>query len=220
LDRDGTCALVIVDMQVNGTSAQLGFDLAMDRLSPGIADAYHHRIDTTVIPAIQHILGYFRGEGLPVFHVVSGSQFPDYRDVPGSTREWLRRLEWESGVSGIMSADEAGFAIRPELTPTPAERVVRKTTFSAFAGTELEPMLSAGGVENLVVVGVTTCVCVESTARSAVDLGFRCVLVDRALADYDDDAHRASLRGFAASLGRVVESAESLIEAIDAGVPV
>ena len=220
LARDGTCALVIVDMQVNGTSATLGFDLAMDRLSPGIADTYHDRIETTVIPEIQRILGYFRDESLPVFHVVSGSRFPDYRDVPAPTREWLRRLERESGISGLMWAGEAGFAIRPELTPTPAERVVRKTTFSAFAGTELGPMLSADGVKDLVVVGVTTCVCVESTARSAVDLGFRCVLVDEALADYDDSAHRASLRGFAASLGRVVESAESLIEAIEAGVPV
>lgn len=76
--------------------------------------------------------------------------------------------------------------------------VVRKTRYDPFCGTPLEAELRARGVGDLVVCGVTTNVCVESTVRHAHDLDFPVRIVEDAVASYDRALHEASL----ATMGR------------------
>ena len=73
----------------------------------------------------------------------------------------------------------------PELTPRARELVVRKHHNSAFAGTDLEARLKALEVANVVLAGFTTNHCVDSTARSAFDRGFRVFVVSDAVAAFD-----------------------------------
>lgn len=89
-----------------------------------------------------------------------------------------------------------------------ARRQFRKTRYNAFTHPMLEPALRAEGIEDLVVCGVATHLCVESTARSAFDLDFRVFLVADASASRRKELHAASLRTMADGVARIVSSAE------------
>jgi nicotinamidase-related amidase len=89
--------------------------------------------------------------------------------------------------------DGPGHAIKPEALPIPGELVFRKHVNSAFIGTDLEAHLRANGIEELVVVGITTDHCVSTTARMAANLGFTVTVVEDATATFErqgpDGAH-------------------------------
>jgi nicotinamidase-related amidase len=72
------------------------------------------------------------------------------------------------------------------------------------------------GIKSLVITGVSTNACVETTARDAADRGYACVIVDEATADYDEQAHDATLRAFHFNLGRVARTSQEVISALGA----
>ena len=106
------------------------------------------------------LLALARREGTPVFHVV------------------------HHGRDGAPAFDPAGVfvAIVPELSPEPGEPVIVKRLPNAFAGTELDAMVRATGRTELIIAGFATHMCVSSTARSAIDLGYRSTIVAAATA--------------------------------------
>lgn len=220
LTKDGKTALLIIDMHYMDASADQGFNLAVDRLRPGAMDYFNDRNENLVIPTIQRLLQYFRANQLPVVFVVIGSDYRDYRDVPTRARDRIRALEEQSGVDDILWTGNPGFAIRKEIEPLPDEMVVRKRTFGAFNSSQIDELLRLLGVENLVLTGVSTNACLETTARDAADRGYGCVVVDEGAADYDPEAHDASLRAFHFNFGRIVRSAQDVIDALDSGEPV
>lgn len=217
LTRDGKTCLLIVDMQKTVVSRDHGFALAMDRVSPGMGDDRQERIEKLVIPTIQQLLGYFREQELPVIYLAVGSSHRDYRDLPAPFRETHQALEAASGVQDTLWEGSEGYAIREEVAPLPGELVIRKRSFGAFNSSNIDEELTNRGIENLVITGVGTSACVETTARDAADRGYRCVLVDEGMASYDPAAHEATLRAFHNDFGRVVSSAEEIIDAIDSG---
>jgi nicotinamidase-related amidase len=109
------------------------------------------------------------------------------------------------------------FQILEELAPRKGEEVIRKTTYGAFNSTDLEERLRRQGITSLVITGVTTSACVETTARDAADRGFGVVLVDEGTCDWDQEYHLASLRAFRRLFGDVAKSAEDVIEALEEG---
>src|SRR6266540_3588209 len=96
------------------------------------------------------------------------------------------------------------YVVRPE----PDDDVIVKHRYSAFMGTELDPLLRAQGVENLIIVGVTTNVCVESTARDGYMLDYHIVLVEDCTASYSEEPHQATLANIRRAFGRVVTTEE------------
>ncbi|HWW25369.1 MAG TPA: cysteine hydrolase, partial [Caulobacter sp.] len=78
--------------------------------------------------------------------------------------------------------------------PAPGELVVRKTRYSAFVGTDLDQRLRDMGVDTLVVAGLTTECCVDSTVRDAFDLDYHVFVAADACAAYEADLHEASLK--------------------------
>ena len=96
------------------------------------------------------------------------------------------------------------YVVRPE----PDDDVIVKHRYSAFMGTELDPLLRAQGVENLIIVGVTTNVCVESTARDGYMLDYHIVLVEDCTASYSEEPHQATLANIRRAFGRVVTAEE------------
>jgi len=213
-----TTALVIVDMQYNDAAAEQGANLAFELIDPGSTAYFTQRIEHLVIPTIQRLLESFRSNSMHVIFLRIGSRFQDLHDMPPRLRESIRQLERESGVKDIMWSENPSYQIRTELAPRPGELIVDKTTFGAFTSTTLDSLLKARNIETLVFTGVNTNCCVETTARDAADRGYGCVIVDEGTADYDQEAHDASLRAFYFNYGRIVRSVDDLVAALEAGV--
>jgi nicotinamidase-related amidase len=96
---------------------------------------------------------------------------------------------------------EPGHGIVAALAPLAGEPVIDKPGKGAFYATDLQAMLAKRGIENLVVCGVTTEVCVHTTVREANDRGYRCIVPGDACASYFPDFHQAALRMISAQGG-------------------
>lgn len=214
LRPDASTALIVTDMQYHDASADQGFVRALEKMDPGSMDYYVRRLEEQVVPAIADLLTAFRARTMPVIYLTLGSDFEDYRDLAPRFRGWMLDFEEASGVTGIFWKGNPAFEIRKELAPGPDDVVIRKRTFSAFNSSDFDNYLRYAGISNLVITGVTTNACIESTARDAADRGFACVLVEDGTADYDEDAHIATLNGFHFNFGRVA-TARDVIAAIE-----
>lgn len=208
-------ALLVIDMQYHDASADQGMNLAYDRLNPGCMDYFNKRNEELVIPTIRTLLNDSRAKGMRVIYLTVGSQYRDLRDMPERTRALIRSIEAESGVPDMFWAGNPAFAIREEIKPMPDETVINKVTWGAFNSSYIDLALRSMGVKSLVITGISTNSCVETTSRDAADRGYGCVIVDEATADYDVEAHDAALRGFFFNFGRIVKSADDVIHALD-----
>lgn len=217
LRKDGTTALVIIDVQYRDAHPEHGVGLAMEKIIPGSMDYFFERVEAKLIPSIRTLLTYFRANRLPVIHVLLGSDYRDLRDCPPRFREWVAKLEADSGVRDIFWSGGKGYEVREEIAPVEGETIVRKLTMGAFNSGNIDTVLRSMGITSLVVAGVSTNACVETTARDAADRGYATVIVDDATADYDQAAHDATLRAFHFNLGRVVRTSADLVRAFEAG---
>jgi nicotinamidase-related amidase len=114
------------------------------------ADDWAETHNPDVVERIGRLVGAARERGEPVFWIL--------HNEPGSGDEF----DPDNGAVRVMS----------ELQPAEAEPVLRKTTINAFASTDLEERLRAAGADRLVICGIRTEQCVETTTRAAADLGF------------------------------------------------
>lgn len=92
----------------------------------------------------------------------------------------------------------------PGLEPKPGELVISKQYPSAFFGTSLAPMLTAQGIDTVLIGGVTTSGCIRATAVDACQNGFRPFLVEEACGDRHEEPHRANLFDISAKYGEVI----------------
>jgi len=179
-------ALLVIDMQRDfllpeGYAAQAGLDIA-----PLVA---------TIRP-IEKLLAVGRKAGLLIVHTREG-HVPDLSDCPPYKLERSRRAGAEIGSKGplgrLLIRGEVGHDFVEVLRPLEREIVIDKSGYSAFVHTGLQQMLTKRGIETLILTGVTTEVCVSSTLRTAIDLGYRCITVSDACASGDPDLHKAAL---------------------------
>ena len=89
---------------------------------------------------------------------------------------------------------EPGWEIIDDLAPLPGEPIIDTPGKGAFYATELENILTQHGIENLLVCGVTTEVCVNTTVREANDRGYRCVVLVDCCASYFPEFHEMGLK--------------------------
>jgi len=94
----------------------------------------------------------------------------------------------------ILIRGEPGHDIIPELYPIDGEPVIDKPGKGAFFETDLQLMLQNCDIENLIVCGVTTEVCVNTTVREANDRGYRCVVLADCCASYFPEFHEVGLK--------------------------
>jgi nicotinamidase-related amidase len=209
-------ALVVVDMQYNDASADQGFGLALSRIEPGSMDYFNERNEAIVVPNIARLVSALRERAVPVVWVCVGSQYRDLRDLPARHREWIRRIERESGVPDILWAGSPAYAIRRELDPRDEDVVVRKTAFGAFTSSTIDATLRNMNVDTIVVAGIATNCCVSTTVRDAADLGYGVVLVEDCTADYDRVTHETAIRGLFFNFARVALTVDDVVSAVDA----
>lgn len=107
--------------------------------------------------------------------------------------------------------------IIPELGVQPDEVVIDKSRPSAFYGTRLEPVLTGMGIRNLIICGVTTNICVETTARDAGQRDYGTFVVRDAVAEFLPERNHYALFGLAWMFAHVVELAQ--VERAWAAVP-
>jgi len=185
LPPDGGVALLIIDMQRDflepgGFGAALGNDVS--RLQ-------------AIVPTVQRLRQAFCDRNLLVIQTVEGHQ-ADLSDCPASKRRRGRGTLniGDSGPMGrILVLGEPGNGIIAELTPTPAEIVIEKPGKGAFYATPLQAILQDHSITHLVLTGVTTEVCVQTTMREANDRGYECLLVEDATESYFPDFKQATL---------------------------
>jgi nicotinamidase-related amidase len=152
------------------------------------------RLRVAVQP-IQQVLAAARKAGLLVIHTREGHR-PDLTDAPplkvdrGDPKTRIGAL---GPMGRILVRGEPGHDIIPELYPAPGEPIVDKPGKGAFYQTDLELMLKNRGIDTLLVCGVTTEVCVNTTVREANDRGFRCLVLSDCCASYFPEFHQAGL---------------------------
>ena len=112
------------------------------------------------------------------------------------------------GLGGLCRAGSSGSDFAEGIGPSgaPNEIVVSKHRFSAFSGTSLDLVLRSNGIKTLVMTGVATDVCVESTTRDACFRDYRVVLAEDCVAGFSAERHRASLSVLSRSFGTVASS--------------
>lgn len=197
-------ALVIIDMQyaTGHRDGALGRRLAAGGSEVG--DARFTRIETLVVPNIKRLQEDFRGRGGEIVHVTIGAARADCSDAPPHMKELFRSL---GNVIG--SPDHA---ILDELAPRDGETVINKTSIGAFASTGLDHLLRSLGKDQLYVVGISSNMCVDSTAREAADRGYKVTLVEDACATTHAHLHDATMTNFQRLFGRVISTREALEE--------
>jgi nicotinamidase-related amidase len=187
------CALVIIDMQ-------------RDFLEPGgFGEALGNDVSQLrkIVAPLRALLGAARDARLTVIHTREGHR-PDMTDAPRSKVERgapSMRIGDRGPMGRILIRGEAGHDIIPELYPVAGEPVLDKSGKGAFYQTDLDLMLRNRGIENLLVCGVTTEVCVHTTVREANDRGYRCIVVGDCCGSYFPEFHEVGLRMIAAQGG-------------------
>ena len=180
------CALLIIDMQRDfvepgGFGEMLGNDVSQLR--------------RTIEPN-RKLLGAWRKAGWSVIHTREGHR-PDLTDLPPAKkiRGRSKTCIGDSGPMGrILVRGEAGHDIIPELYPLPTEPVIDKPGKGAFFATDLHSILQNRGIRQLIVTGVTTEVCVNTTVREANDRGYDCLVPADCVGSYFPEFQEMGLK--------------------------
>jgi nicotinamidase-related amidase len=172
--------------------------------------AGQRRNNPHAVELIAELLAHFRNTGAPVFHIRHANMSPTSRFNPTNP----------------------GHAVKQEAREIEGEPVIVKTVNSAFIGTDLEQRLRAQSIEAVVIVGVTTNHCVETTTRMSGNLGFETLLVRDATWTFDrtgpdgeahaaEDIHQMTLSNLSGEFAEIVTAAQvcaRLVPGSEAGV--
>ncbi len=187
----GNAALVVVDVQ-NDFCADDGY---FGRVGADVKAVQR------VIPTLQRLIEHARKAGVLVVFV-QAIYDPEYVSAPMRERNLRKGREMSRCLTGSWGADFYG------VRPKPGEPVVIKHRYSGVINTELDAVLKRHGVKSLLMTGVATDTCVESTARDAYFIDYYVTLVEDCCGAFNEQDHAGALARFDRDYGAVVTADE------------
>lgn len=191
--------LLVVDVQNDfvsskGSAAQRGDDV-------NAAQA--------MVPRLTRLIEEARRVGLTIVYI--RTTHSEWTDTPS----WIYRKSQEKTLSTCREGSW-GAEFYDGISPLPDERVVIKHRYSAFINTDLNTVLKAKGIQSVLVTGVATNVCVETTTRDAYMFDYYVTMVEDCAAAYEPRLHEGTLEnmrrhfGLVASSGEIIETWKGL----------
>jgi ureidoacrylate peracid hydrolase len=217
----------IPDYVIERIMAKRGKLEVFDRFDPAktaflvidMQNFYVAEVDTaiSIVPNINRLAAVCREKGVPVIWVIMKCA-----EKEGAPSDWpIYHTYFFTEAKGQnhltkLSPGNPGYEIYPDLEVKPEDRVVTKKRFSPFiqGASDLHDILQGEGIENLIVAGTATNMCSESTARDAMMLDYKVVMVEDANAARYDEDHIAGLTSFYQSFGDV-KSTDATIAMLD-----
>ena len=202
----GRTAMMMIDLQYVDAHRDYGIGAAGQRNGwTSDMEYYFSQLETEAIPNVARILEACREAGIPPIHVRVMNLSGDSTDT-----SWRYKA-----MNILVPPDSKDAEFIEEVAPVGGEVVVSKTTSNAFLSTNVDFLLRNMGIDTLIMTGVVTNNCVESTTRGAGDLGYKVLLVGDACAAWTQDGHEHSLRHMHRNFA-IVKSTEQILEEIAA----
>ncbi len=200
-------ALLVIDMQKYQVERGYPLFKAVDGINPGMLDYYVAEVENRVVPNLQKLLEFCHELKVPVIYTKYSSFMQDGSDLPRPIKQ-LNDLS-KNFLGGVafphISVEDS--EIIEALTPNPeVDWVLQKNTSGTFISTRLDSFLRNMGIETVLVAGVVTHFCVESTARDASDYGFAVYIIEDCCAGWSEQLHEVALRTFELTYGFVLSS--------------
>lgn len=167
-----------------------------------------------IVPNVNRLADATRRAGGKVIWIQTHSG-PDSKDFWSVYYERMTPEKGEARVEG-MNPGGSGFDIWPDLDVRDEDLIVPKTRYSAFipSPSKFQAALDENGIDTIMVTGVSTCTCCESTARDAMMLNYRTMMISDGCAAPDDALHNATLNQFYLQFGDV-QSTDDVIALLD-----
>ena len=199
--RKDKAALLVIDIQkgdlVKDSQSEYGIKY------PHIVEYWNTRISDFVIPNTSKLISFFRELGLPVIYTRNGAITPNGKEMAKRLRKFTKDTPFRGKDS---------YEIADQIRPVENELVIDKLTSGAFNFSILDHALRNMKVEDIVIAGILTDMCVLGTARVASELGYNSVISEDACATLTQRAHVEALLMHARVFGRVETSDDIIAE--------
>ena len=158
---------------------------------------------TTCLPHIKSLISHFESRGRPVIFTQHGHSKAEL--TPPYTNQLVRK--W--GPSDSIATGSEDWQLIPDIAQAAqGHKIIAKNTYDAFVNTDLETTLQELNVGTVVVCGVMTNCCCDTTARSAFNRGFGTLLAKDACGSANEVQHEAGLKAFGYGYGELLETKE------------
>ncbi|MCH2309320.1 MAG: cysteine hydrolase [SAR202 cluster bacterium] len=199
--RKDKAALLVIDIQkgdlVRDSQSEYGIKY------PHIVEYWNTRISDFVIPNTSKLISFFRELGSPVIYTRNGAITPNGKEMAKRLRKFTKDTPFRGKDS---------YEIADQIRPVENELVIDKLTSGAFNFSILDHALRNMKVEDIVIAGILTDMCVLGTARVASELGYNSVISEDACATLTQRAHVEALLMHARVFGRVETSDDIIAE--------
>ena len=187
------CCLMVVDVQndfchENGAFSRLGMDV---------------RSVQQMVPRLLTLIKRTMAVGIPIIYI--RTEHHPWTD----SRVWTARNVVKKGAEIVPICQSGTWGTEfYKVSPTDKDYVITKHRYSAFYGTELDLILRSKEIESIILTGVSTNVCVETTARDAMMRDYRVILLEDCTATVSEEEHQAALNNVRKYFGMVCTSQE------------